>query len=132
MKNEDSLKNNAVKATLRTIPMPSDTNANGDIFGGWLLSQMDLAGAVVAVQRAKNKVATVGVNAMSFHKPVYVGDVVSFYCEIERVGRTSITVKIESWARRRLSEEDVKVTEGVYTYVAIDVNGKSMPVESGK
>ena len=132
MKNEDSLKNKAVKATLRTIPMPSDTNANGDIFGGWLLSQMDLAGAVVAVQRAKNKVATVGVNAMSFHKPVYVGDVVSFYCEIERVGRTSITVKIESWARRRLSEEDVKVTEGVYTYVAIDENGKSMPVESGK
>ncbi len=132
MKNEDSLKNKAVKATLRTIPMPSDTNANGDIFGGWLLSQMDLAGAVVAVQRAKNKVATVGVNAMSFHKPVYVGDVVSFYCEIERVGRTSITVKIESWARRRLSEEDVKVTEGVYTYVAIDENGKSMPVESEK
>lgn len=129
MKNDQSLKNEDKRPTLRTIPMPSDTNANGDIFGGWLLSQMDLAGAVVAVSRAKNRVATVGVDAMSFHKPVYVGDTVSFYTEIERVGTTSITVKIESWAKRRLTGEQVKVTEGVYTYVAIDENGKSKKVD---
>ena len=109
--------------------MPSDTNANGDIFGGWLLSQMDLAGAVVAVARAKNRVATVGVNAMSFHKPVNVGDTVSFYTEIQRVGNTSLTVKIESWAKRRLTGEEVKVTEGEYTYVAIDENGQSKKVD---
>ena len=129
MKKDDSLKNKAVKATLRTIPMPSDTNANGDIFGGWLLSQMDLAGSVAAIERAKNRVATVGIEAMSFHKPVNVGDVVSFYCGIERVGRTSIAVKIESWAKRRITGEEVLVTQGVYTYVAIDENGKSKPVD---
>jgi len=129
VKNDESLKNKGNCPTLRTIPMPSDTNANGDIFGGWLLSQMDLAGAVVAVARAKNRVATVGVNAMSFHKPVNVGDTVSFYTEIQRVGNTSLTVKIESWAKRRLTGEEVKVTEGEYTYVAIDENGQSKKVD---
>ncbi|MDD9899669.1 MAG: acyl-CoA thioesterase [Alphaproteobacteria bacterium] len=115
--------------TLRTIPMPSDTNANGDIFGGWMLSQMDLAGSIIAVKTAKTRVATVGIEAMSFHKPVFVGDEVSFYCSIDRIGRTSITVYIESWARNRLSAKSQKVTEGKFTYVAIDENRKPVAVE---
>jgi acyl-CoA thioesterase YciA len=84
---------------LRTIAMPADTNANGDMFGGWLLSQMDLAGSVLAVQKAKTKVATVGIEAMSFHKPVFVGDEVSCYTKIVKIGRTSITIHVETWAR---------------------------------
>ena len=115
--------------TLRTIPMPADTNANGDIFGGWLLSQMDLAGSILAVRAAKARVVTVGVEAMSFHKPVLVGDEVSFYCKIARIGRTSVTVYIESWARRRaLDDKAQKVTEGKFTYVAIDENRNPIPV----
>lgn len=113
---------------LRTIAMPAHTNANGDIFGGWMLSQMDLAGSVVAVQTAKTKVATVGVEAMSFHKPVFVGDEVSCYARIEKIGRTSITIHVESWARPRLAAEAQKVTEGKFTYVAIDENRRPIPV----
>ena len=108
--------------------MPADTNANGDMFGGWLLSQMDLAGSIVAVQKAKTKVATVGVEAMSFHHPVYVGDEVSCYCRIDKIGRTSITVQVDSWARSRLHDTAHKVTEGKFTYVAIDENRKPVPV----
>ncbi len=114
---------------LRTIAMPADANANGDIFGGWLLSQMDLAGSVVAVQRAKSKVATVGIEAMSFHQPVLVGDEISCYCTIEKVGRTSITVKIDTWARTRIVETARKVTEGKFTYVAIGDDRKPIPVD---
>ncbi len=114
--------------TLRTVPMPADTNANGDIFGGWLLSQMDLAGSILAVKEAKNRVATVGIEAMNFHKPVFVGDEVSFYCRIEKIGRTSVTIYIESWARRRLNEQSEKVTEGQFTYVSIGKNGEPTPV----
>src|SRR3954463_10769399 len=88
--------------SLRTIAMPADANANGDIFGGWVLSQMDLAGSVIATQTSKTRVATVGIEAMSFKKPVNIGDEVSCYCRLERVGRTSMTVHIESWARARL------------------------------
>lgn len=113
---------------LRTIAMPMHTNANGDIFGGWMLSQMDLAGSVVAVQKAKTKVATVGVEAMSFHKPVFVGDEVSCYARVEKIGRTSITIHVESWARPRLATEAQKVTEGKFTYVAIDENRRPIPV----
>jgi acyl-CoA thioesterase YciA len=113
---------------LRTIAMPADANANGDIFGGWLLSQMDLAGSILATQKAKTRVATVGIEAMSFHNPVLVGDEVSCYCKIDRVGRTSVTVHVESWARRRLEETAQKVTEGKFTYVAIDANKKPVPV----
>lgn len=109
--------------------MPADTNANGDIFGGWLLSQMDLAGATAAVEVSHCRVATVGVTAMSFHQPVYVGDVVSFYTEIEQIGNTSVTVKIESWAKRRITQEETKVTEGTFTYVAIDENRRPTPVK---
>lgn len=114
--------------SLRTIAMPADTNANGDMFGGWMLSQMDLAGSLLATQRSKTRVATVGVEAMSFKKPVYVGDEVSCYCRIEKIGNTSITVHIESWARGRLDEAARKVTEGTFTYVAIDEHGRPVKV----
>ncbi len=113
---------------LRTIAMPADANANGDIFGGWLLSQMDLAGSVVAVQKAKSKVATVGIEAMSFHKPVFVGDEVSCYASIEKIGRTSITIKVDTWARARQAEKAVQVTEGKFTYVAIGDDRKPIPI----
>ncbi|MBI3441206.1 MAG: acyl-CoA thioesterase [Proteobacteria bacterium] len=119
--------------SLRTIAMPADANANGDIFGGWVLSQMDLAGSIIATQTSKTRVATVGIEAMSFKKPVYIGDEVSCYCRLERVGRTSMTVHIESWARARLDETAQKVTEGKFTYVAIDENRQPIPaVHTGK
>jgi acyl-CoA thioesterase YciA len=113
---------------LRTIAMPADTNPNGDIFGGWLLAQMDLAGGVVAVRRSQGRVATVGVEAMTFHKPVYVGDEVSCFASIERVGRTSLRVRIVTWVNRHRSGEAVKVTEGVFTYVAITDDGRPREV----
>jgi acyl-CoA thioesterase YciA len=105
---------------LRAIAMPADANPAGDIFGGWLLSQMDLAGSTVATRRAKGRVVTVAITAMTFHRPVFVGDEVSCYADIVKVGRTSITVKVESWARRGRSEEKIEVTEGIFTYVAVD------------
>lgn len=104
---------------IRTLAMPRDTNPTGDIFGGWLMSQMDVAGATVAMARAKGRVATVGVEAMSFRKPVYVGDQLSCYGTVERVGRTSIRVRVTAWARRERGEVEEQVTEGVFTYVAI-------------
>ena len=113
-------------AELRAITMPADTNAYGDIFGGWLLAQMDLAAGSHAIQRARGRVATVGIEAMSFHRPVYVGDQVSCYCETLRVGRTSLAVHVEAWARRRLRverEQFLKVTEGVFTFVALNEDG---------
>lgn len=117
-----------VAPALRTIAMPADTNANGDIFGGWLLSQMDLAGSVIATQKAAANVVTIAVESMSFKKPVKVGDEVSCYCKIDRIGNTSITVHVESWARRRLGTTAQKVTEGKFTYVAIDAEGKPLRV----
>lgn len=113
---------------IRTVAMPADTNPSGDIFGGWLLSQMDLAGGIVAEGRAKGRVATVAVDAMAFHKPVKVGDRVSCYARVERIGRTSVSVQIEAWIRRRGSGELTKVTEGRFTYVAIDADGRPRPV----
>lgn len=110
---------------LRTIAMPADTNPNGDIFGGWLLAQMDLAGGVVALRRAGGRVATVGIEAMTFHKPVIVGDEVSCFAHVEKVGRTSIRVRVETWVKRpRHEDEAIKVTEGVFTYVAIGEDRK--------
>jgi len=114
--------------TLRAIAMPADANARGDIFGGWILSQMDLAGGSAAMRRAKGRVATVGIASMSFHRPVFVGDEVSAYTAVAKVGRTSVTIKIDVWARRFAAEETVKVTEGVFTYVAIDADRKPRPV----
>src|ERR1700761_8484442 len=99
---------------IRTIAMPADTNPSGDIFGGWLLSQMDVAGSVCARQRARGRIATVAVEAMKFHKPVLVGDLVSCYGEVIRVGRTSLTIKVESWVVRTSGAPE-KVTEGVLT-----------------
>lgn len=109
---------------IRTLAMPGDTNPNGDIFGGWVMSQMDLAGGITAGWRAQGRVATVGVEAMSFLKPVKVGDVVCVYTDIVREGNTSMAIKVELWALRRATLVREKVTEGIFTFVAIDENGK--------
>ena len=109
---------------LRTIAMPRDANSGGDIFGGWTLSQMDLAGGTFAAHRAKGRVATVAIDAMKFLRPVSVGDEVSCYCSLVETGEHSITIKIETWARSRGEEAAEKVTEGVFTFVAIDEKGK--------
>jgi len=111
-------------AQLRTIAMPRDTNAGGSIFGGWTLSQMDLAGGTLAAEQAEGKVATVSIEAMKFLRPVSVGDEVSCYCKLGEVGDSSITVRIETWTRERGGKQAEKVTEGVFTYVAIDENGR--------
>jgi len=113
---------------IRAMPMPADANQNGDIFGGWVLSQMDIAGGQVAARRARGRVATVAITAMSFHHPVLVGDEVSIYGEVVKVGRSSIAVKVEAWVRRGLSEERIKVTEGLFTFVAIGTDRRPRPV----
>ena len=119
--------------TLRVVPMPSDANYTGDIFGGWIMSQVDIAGAIPAIDLAKGRVATVAVNSFVFKQPVMIGDVVSFYARVVRVGRTSITVDVEVYARRRALVEVVKVTEATLTYVAVDDERRPRPVnqESG-
>ena len=113
---------------IRTLAMPADTNPRGDIFGGWLLSQMDLAGASVAIRRAAGRVATVAIDAMTFHEPVEVGDEVSCFARVRRVGRTSISVDVEAWKRQQDSDESTKVTEGLFTYVRIDDARRPVPV----
>ena len=113
--------------TIRVVPLPADTNAYGDIFGGWLLSQMDLAGASEATDFAKQRVVTVGIDGMNFHKPVFVGDEVSIYTNILKTGRTSVSIHVEAWARKRGESDNRKVTEGVFTFVSID--GDRKPVE---
>src|SRR5579885_212255 len=109
----------ATAPLIRVIAMPADANPNGDIFGGWLLSQMDLAGGSLAAQRARGRCATVAVDGMVFHEPVFVGDEVSCYGEIVRTGRSSITTRIEAWRRNLASGEVRKVTQAIFTYVAI-------------
>jgi acyl-CoA thioesterase YciA len=109
---------------IRTIAMPADANSNGDIFGGWMMAQMDLAGGVAAMQRARGRIVTVAVEAMTFHLPVLVGDLVSCYAEIVRVGRTSLGVKIDAWVQRRISGQMERVTSGQFTYVAVDDKGR--------
>ena len=116
---------------LRIFAMPKDANANGDVFGGWVMSQMDLAGAVPAVDRAGGRIATVAVNAMRFHQPIAVGDLVTCYATIESVGKTSISVKVETWAKRRRTTDQVKVTEGTFVYVAINDNGAKRALPPG-
>ena len=116
---------------LRVVPMPSDANFVGDIFGGWIMSQVDIAGGIPAMRRARGRVVTVAVNSFSFKKPVFVGDLVSLYADIVRVGRTSITVDVEVFAQRSpLDIECVKVTEATLTYVAVDENRKPRVVPS--
>ena len=107
----------------RTLAMPADTNANGDIFGGWLLSQMDIAGGVAASKVAKSRTVTVSIDAMNFRKPVYVGDLVSVHANLVRVGRTSMTIHLEAWVVRRKETKPILVTDGNFTYVAIDEQG---------
>jgi acyl-CoA thioesterase YciA len=119
----------AGEAVLSTIAMPGDANPSGDIFGGWLLSQMDLAGSIPATERAKGRVATIGIEAMKFHRAVLVGDRVRCYAEVARVGRTSIGVRIETWVQRLGVAGMMKVTEGMFTYVAIDGNRHPRPVD---
>lgn len=114
---------------LRVMPMPADVNASGDIFGGWVMSQVDIAGAVAAMRRARGRVATVAVNSFQFRQPVSVGDLVSFYATIVEVGRTSITVDVAVFAERNpASPIVVKVTEAILTYVALDASGAKRPV----
>jgi acyl-CoA thioesterase YciA len=114
---------------LRMIPMPSDSNANGDIFGGWVMAQVDLAGAVLPVRIAKGRIATVAVNEFVFKQPVSVGDLLSFYARITRIGRTSVSVNVEVWAERNPADwQVVKVTEANLTYVAIDRDGQPRPL----
>jgi acyl-CoA thioesterase YciA len=113
---------------IRTIAMPADTNSNGDIFGGWLLSQMDLGGAIFARNLARSRVTTVAIDAMAFLHPVYVGDIVSCHATHRKTGRTSMVVEVEAWAQRTKGGEHVRVTRGTFTYVAIDDAGRPQPV----
>jgi acyl-CoA thioesterase YciA len=114
---------------LRVVPMPADANQHGDIFGGWIMAQVDIAGGTAAAKLARGRVATVAVNAFVFKQPVQVGDLLSFYCDVVRVGHTSITVDVQVFAERRPSDPRVvKVTEATLTFVAIDRDGKPRPV----
>src|SRR6185503_11439863 len=115
---------------LRVVPGPTDINANGHIFGGWVLSQMDIAGGIAASRRAGGAVATVAIEAMHFIEPIHVRDVISVYAEVERVGRTSMGVRIEVIATRDRGATEVKVTEGVFTFVALDADHHPRPVDS--
>jgi len=116
------------EVALRVVPMPSDANYTGDIFGGWIMSQVDIAGSIPALRLARGRIATVAVNSFTFKQPVLIGDLVSFYAEIVRVGRTSITVDVEVYAERRALNEVVKVTEATLTYVAVDDQRRPRPV----
>jgi len=116
-----------LQPAVRTLAMPGEANPSGDIFGGWILAQMDIAAGCAAYIRAQGRVATVAVDAMTFHQPVLVGDIVSCYAEVTRIGRTSITLRVQTWAQRRTGEE-IKVTEGHFTCVAIDENRRPRPV----
>lgn len=118
------------EAIIRTIAMPADTNPAGDIFGGWLMAQMDLAAGSAAARRAKGRCATIAVDSMMFLRPVAVGDEVSLYATLLSVGRTSMKIHVEAWRRSRDSEERFKVTEATFTFVAIDAKGRSRPVDS--
>ena len=116
---------------IRVLAMPADTNPTGDIFGGWIMSQVDLAGGLVAYRYAKGRVATVAVNAFEFHQPVHVGDLVSCYGKVVKVGNTSLTVHVQAFAERGGDpSRSVKVTEAMLTFVAVDDHGKPRPVEA--
>jgi len=117
---------------LRVVPMPADANSTGDIFGGWIMSQVDIAGSIPALRMARGRVATIAVNSFVFKQPVLIGDLVSFYAKVIRVGRTSITVDVEVFAQRGVPQEvTVKVTEATLTYVAVDNNRKPRPIDGG-
>ena len=116
--------------SLRTVAMPADANPSGDIFGGWIMSQMDIAGAIFASYVVKGRLVTVSVDGMTFHLPVFIGDQVSCYCSTKNIGTTSISIHIETWVRRKhAKEENLKVTEATFTYVCIDENRKPSPID---
>ena len=119
--------------TIRVVAMPADTNANGDIFGGWVLSRMDQAGGIAGVDRTQGRVVTVAIDAMTFVKPVRVGDVLCVYTSVQSVGRTSMKIHVEAWARRFRTDIREKVTVGTFTFVAIDDEGRPrlVPPERG-
>ena len=114
---------------LRVVPRPGDINANGHIFGGWVLSQMDIAAGIVAAREADGPVATVAIEAMTFIAPILLNDLISVYAEVERIGRTSIAIRIEVIAIRDRGRQEVKVTEGLFTFVALDENHQPRPVK---
>lgn len=114
--------------TIQTLAMPADTNANGDIFGGWIVSQMDLAAGVLAKKISRGRVATIAINSMSFLKPVHVGDVVSCHVELIKIGKTSMTINVEVWAETVCSAGKYRVTTGTFVFVAIDDQGKPRQV----
>ena len=114
--------------TVRISAMPADTNANGDIFGGWVLSRMDQAGGIAGVERAQGRVVTVALDAMQFIRPVKVGDVLEVYTHVDSIGRTSMKIHVEAWARRFETHIEEKVTEGTFTFVAIDGEGRPRPI----
>jgi acyl-CoA thioesterase YciA len=114
---------------LRVVPGPTDINANGHIFGGWVLSQMDIAAGIVASRRSKGPVATVAIEAMEFLAPIHLRDLISVYAEVERVGRTSMGVRIEVVAARDFGKTEVKVTDGLFTFVALDANHRPRPID---
>lgn len=114
---------------IQTIAMPKDTNPNGDIFGGWLMSQMDLGSGILAGKTAKARVVTVAMEGMSFLEPVRVGDTVACFAWVEKIGRTSMTIPVEVWVRRFMDGARVRVTRGVFIYVAVDEDGKPIPVQ---
>lgn len=109
--------------TLQTVAFPKDTNSGGDVFGGWVISQMDIAAGTCAAQRAKGRCSTVAIEAMRFHAPIFVGDLVSVYTQIVKTGRTSLTMHVETWVRRQRTGELLRVTEGDFTFVAISSSG---------
>jgi acyl-CoA thioesterase YciA len=113
---------------IRTIAMPKDTNPNGDIFGGWLMSQMDLGSGILAAKTAQTRVVTVAMEGMSFLHPVRVGDTVACYAWVEKIGRTSMVIPVEVWVQRYMHGEELRVTHGVFTYVAVDSEGRPIPV----
>jgi acyl-CoA thioesterase YciA len=113
---------------LRIVPRPGDINANGHIFGGWVLSQMDIAAGIVASRRASGAVATVAIEAMEFIAPILLHDLISVYAQVERTGRTSMAIRIEVVATRRMGLEEVKVTEGLFTFVALDEHNRPRPL----
>jgi acyl-CoA thioesterase YciA len=118
--------------SIRTLAMPADTNQNGDIFGGWLLSQMDIGGGIFASKIAKSRTVTVAIEAMNFRKPVFVGDVVSVHANLVRIGKTSVTVHVEAWVMRRKEMHSILVTDGNFTYVSIDENGRPQLIQPGE
>ena len=119
---------NRREAVIRTIAMPADTNPAGDIFGGWLMSQMDLAAGNAAARRTRGRCATVAVEGIDFHSPVHVGDEISVYADLADIGRTSMKFKVEAWRRSRDGDVEIKVTEAIFVFVALDSGGRPRPV----